>query len=86
MMTHDMRVALRVAADYATHLHRDDSVPKRAAIAAAVRAVMRAHRTERSGLGEGDDKRKDAGAGPLVNTAILLSGVAAAGKLLGWIR
>lgn len=84
-MSHDMRVAIRVAADYAEHLHRDDGVPKRAAVLAAARAVVRAHRADK-GLGLGEGEKKGDGAGWMLEGAILLSGLAAGGRLLGLVR
>ena len=39
--------AIRVAADYAVHLHKDDGVPKQRAIQTAARAVLRTVKAKR---------------------------------------
>lgn len=85
-MKHGLRVAVRVAADYALHLHKDDRVPRARAVRAAALAVIRAARAERPGPGGGLGNPEPVEQGGLVKTAILLSGLAAAGKLLGWLR
>lgn len=77
-----LAAAIDVAAEYAYHLHKDDGVPKRKAIAIGAAAVVRAARSNPSGF-VSHRKPRDAGVG-FSGSAIM--GAGSLLSTLGWIK